>query len=59
MTTLDLLTDIDNSFNVECHTIPTPEECVSILSKYPIKILHVNIRSMQRNFDNLMIIFLD
>jgi hypothetical protein len=50
------MTDMDNSLSIECHYIEAPEECGSIMCKYPIKILHVNIRSMQCNFDNFLII---
>lgn len=57
MATLDLIGDIDKSLNVECHNNFNAEECSSVISKYSIKILHVNIRSMQCNFDNFLIMF--
>jgi hypothetical protein len=57
MAALDLMTEIDNSYNIECHTIPTPEKCSPIISRYSIKLLHINIRSMQRNFNNFLVIF--
>ncbi|KAL0851473.1 hypothetical protein ABMA28_007270 [Loxostege sticticalis] len=53
---LDLLIDIDKSLNIECHTVSVPEECGSVLKKYPIQVLHVNVRSMYCNFDNFLII---
>lgn len=57
MATLDLLAEIDQSLNVECHTIPMPEECGKILHKYRFKVLHANIRSVQRNFDSFLVVF--
>ena len=56
MATLELISDIDNSLSMECHNISEPERCGSIINKFPVKILHVNIRSMQRNFDSFLII---
>lgn len=57
MATLEFLSDIDTSMQIECHNILNAEECSSVISKYFIKILHVNIRSMQCNFDNFLLIF--
>lgn len=51
MTTLDLIHEIDNSMNIECYSIPSPEECGKIISKHEVTLLHVNIRSMQKNFE--------
>lgn len=56
MTTVDLLSDIDRSLNIECHTVSYPEDCGKKISKYELKILHANIRSIQQNFENFLII---
>lgn len=57
MGSLDLLQDIDNSFNINCHTIGVPHDCQKIMSKYNVKVLHVNIRSQQKNFDNFLVVY--
>lgn len=51
------MAEIDRSFNFECHTISTPEECKPIITKYALKLLQVNIRSMDKNFDDFLLIF--
>lgn len=57
MGTLNLLESIDNSFKINCHKIPNPEVCSQIISKYTLKILNINIRSIQKNFDNFLVIW--
>lgn len=55
MDPLGLLDSIDTSFDIRCHTNIIPEDCSMILSKYSLKILNINIRSMQKNFDNFLV----
>ncbi|CAH2104110.1 unnamed protein product [Euphydryas editha] len=56
MATLDLLYDVDNSYKFKCHTISYPEECSNIISSFSLKILSLNIRSLQKNFDNFLVL---
>ena len=57
MNSITLLTEIDDSLNINCNLIHAPEDCSAIISKYTLKILHVNIRSVQRNFDSFLVVF--
>ncbi|KAL0809658.1 hypothetical protein ABMA28_011181 [Loxostege sticticalis] len=57
MTTAEFLSDIDKSLNVECHSVIYPEECGKIINKHYIKVFHVNIQSVQHNFESFLIIF--
>lgn len=53
---VDLLLDIDKSLRIEGHILSYPEDCCEILNKYTLKILSVNIRSVQHNFDNFLLL---
>ncbi|KAL0852749.1 hypothetical protein ABMA27_012570 [Loxostege sticticalis] len=53
---VDLLLDIDKSLRIEGHILSYPEDCCEILNKYTLKILCVNIRSVQHNFDNFLLL---
>lgn len=55
MCSLDLVNDIDNSLNIPCKLI-IPESCNKILSPFQFKILSLNIRSLHKNFDALLVL---
>lgn len=57
MANLDILTELDSN-GPPCHTVSVPEMCNSyITNKYNIKVLTMNIRSVQQNFDQFLVIF--
>lgn len=56
MATIDLLDDLDNSLTFKCHTLSYPADCETILSKFKLKILNVNIRSINKNFSNFLVV---
>lgn len=56
MALLEIDQDIDDTLTPICKVISTLEETKSILSsEYPLKILHLNIRSIQCNFNQFLI----
>lgn len=55
MASLGVLDAIDNSFQIKCHNISVPEDCKDVLSGFPFRILSMNIRSMRKNFDSLLV----
>lgn len=53
---LDLGTDIDTIPDITCHEIMDPELCKHIItSQYDLKILTMNIRSINRNLDGFLV----
>ncbi|XP_013190988.1 uncharacterized protein LOC106135282 isoform X1 [Amyelois transitella] len=54
--TLELLSEIDESFNISCHTLDFPEQCERLLPTNSIKVLNINIRSLQKNFNAFLIV---
>lgn len=60
MALLEVLKDIDENINIHCHTCDPLEDCRIFLPKndnYNFKVLTLNIRSYQRNFDDFCIAF--
>lgn len=57
MGTLELVDDIDKTYELKCHAISSPEGCSHVISKYNLKILSLNIRSINKNFDNFQVIY--
>lgn len=56
MNPLNLVQDIDDTCNADCHTLEYPELCKNVLTDlYNFKILTFNIRSIQQNFDSFLI----
>lgn len=56
MTSVEILNDIDNTLNIACHRVDMAEQCMSIISKFNIKILTYNIRSLNCNLDRFLVI---
>lgn len=52
MALLNVVHDIDEIVNIECHSLESVEFCKKLLLYYNLKILCLNIRSLQRNFDD-------
>ncbi|KAL0895104.1 hypothetical protein ABMA27_013561 [Loxostege sticticalis] len=56
MNPLNLVQDIDDTCNADCHTLEYPELCKNVLTDlYNFKILTFNIRSIQQNFNSFLI----
>lgn len=55
MATLDLLSKIDEYNNINCHTTCSLEDCSVIISKYNIKVMSLNIRSINKNFNKFLV----
>lgn len=57
MALLDVLDNLDNSTETYCHSFDSVETCKCYLnsSKLNFTILSLNIRSIQRNFDNFLV----
>lgn len=52
MANLEFLSDVDETFDVDCRLFNSPEMCTNFMcKKYNLKILTFNIRSLQKNFD--------
>ncbi|KAL4718205.1 hypothetical protein ACJJTC_005815 [Scirpophaga incertulas] len=56
MITVDLLSDIDDSLNIKCHKVEYAEQCNALMSKFKLKILTVNIRSLQCHINEFLVI---
>lgn len=52
MVLLNVVHDIDEIVNIECHSLESVELCKKFLLDYNLKILCLNIRSLQCNFDD-------
>ncbi|XP_049885292.1 uncharacterized protein LOC126380104 [Pectinophora gossypiella] len=56
MGNLDLTTDIDSMLDIQCHEINSPEICKSLITKkYNFKVISLNIRSVKKNLDTLLV----
>jgi hypothetical protein len=56
MGTIVLLDEIDKSFEIKCHLTSAPENCAPVISNYSLKILSLNIRSINKNFDTFLVL---
>jgi hypothetical protein len=56
METRDISDELDNSLSIECHSLDNLEQCKGFLtSSSRFKLLTLNIRSQQRNFDSFLV----
>lgn len=57
MATLKLVDELDEILTVDCHAYEVVESCKNVLNDiYNFKVLTFNIRSLQKNFDEFLII---
>lgn len=54
LASLDLLHNIDNSFNISCHAVDKVENCNKLIGNRTLKVLNMNIRSVNHNFNAFM-----
>ncbi|KAL4713523.1 hypothetical protein ACJJTC_007761 [Scirpophaga incertulas] len=57
MAITDLLNDIDNSLNITCHKVDVAEQCKELITHFKLKILTLNIRSLNRNVNEFLVVF--
>lgn len=57
MALLSVFNEIDETVSIKCHTVESIDSCKKILTKaeYKFKVLSLNIRSFQRNFDDFTV----
>ncbi|KAI5635507.1 hypothetical protein NE865_11776 [Phthorimaea operculella] len=55
MVDLEVVAEVDNSFVIDCQVVNRLEHCREKLANHTFRILSYNIRSIQANFNNLLV----
>lgn len=56
MNTHTVIKDLDDLSYINCHSISKAEDCCSLIDHYNTKILTLNIRSVNHNFDDFLVL---